>query len=150
MEYSHIDSSGIIPLAKRSGEWKVFLIQYRGYEQFWGCPKGHLEPKETHQEAACRELKEETSLEVLRFLHEEPILEEFHWFKNGERRHKRVLIYLAEVTGDVFLQKEEIVGGEWFSLPEAIEKVAHQEGKATLRKAQRLMVNDIGEAQARR
>jgi 8-oxo-dGTP pyrophosphatase MutT (NUDIX family) len=147
MEYSQIDSSGIIPLTKRSGEWRVFLIQYRGYEQFWGCPKGHLESKETHKEAARRELKEETNLEVLRFINEKPILEEFHWVKNGKRRHKRVLFYLAEVVGDVCLQKEEIVGGEWLSLPEAIEKVAHQEGKATLRKAQRLIANDIGEAQ---
>jgi bis(5'-nucleosidyl)-tetraphosphatase len=150
MKIDRIDSSGIIPLLKENGEWKVFLIQYRGYKQFWGCPKGHLEGNESYEQAARRELKEETGLEIHRFLHNEPLLEEFHWFKSGERRLKRVLFYLAEVSGDVCLQKEEITDGHWFSLPEAIQKVAHPEGKATLIQTQKLLSSDIDEVQVLR
>jgi len=84
-----INSAGIIPLSKQNGEWKVFLIQYRGYERFWGCPKGHLQPEETHEEAACRELNEETGLKVMRLLHADPLLEEFYWMKEGERCSSR-------------------------------------------------------------
>lgn len=134
-----MNSSGIIPLSKIDGEWNVFLIQYRGYEQFWGCPKGHIEPNETPEDAAIRELKEETDLEVKAFLQPEPLLEEFYWHKNGERLLKQVLFFIAEVTGTPNLQKEEIVGGAWFTLPTAIEKVLHPEGKATLIQTQQIL-----------
>ena len=137
-----IDSSGIIPFSKIDGEWKVFLIQYRGYEQYWGCPKGHLEPNETHEEAARRELKEETGLEVVHLLQKEPILEEFYWLKGNERRLKRTLFFIAEVEGEINLQNEEIVDGQWFSLTEAIAKVVHPEGKATLKQAEKLLIGN--------
>lgn len=134
-----IESSGVIPLSRDREGWKVFLIQYKGYEQFWGCPKGHLNADETHEEAASRELKEETGLEIKRFLSNEPILEEFYWVRKGERLLKRVLFYVAEVEGEISLQNEEIVDGKWFSLPEAIDKVIHSEGKETLKQVNNLL-----------
>lgn len=127
-----IFSSGIIPLAKQEGKWKVFLIQHRGFEKFWSCPKGHIEPSETVEEAACRELKEETGLIVKRFLQDTPLLEEFHWMKNNEKSVKRVLYFIAEVHGEIHLDHHEIAGGNWFSIPEAIAIIEHPEGKATL------------------
>ncbi len=131
-----IDSAGIIPLSKEKDGWKVFLIQYRGYEQFWGCPKGRIEPKETSIQAAQRELFEETGLTVKTFFKNEPLLEEFYWFKKDEKCLKRILFYIAEVEGKVELQKEEIVNGQWFTLLEAIEKMAHLEGKEVLRRVE--------------
>lgn len=135
-----IDTSGIIPLCKINGEWKVFLIQYRDYEQFWGCPKGHLQPNESHLEAAGRELTEETGLDIKRLIANDPILEEFYWFKKGERTLKRILFFIAEVRGHICLQKEEIVAGQWFSIPEAIHKILHPEGKATLKKMMQILL----------
>lgn len=43
------------------GYIKVLLVQSKG--QFWGPPKGSLEPEESIIEAAIREVKEETGLE---------------------------------------------------------------------------------------
>ena len=140
MTHGHsIYSCGIVPLSKKSGEWKVFLIYHRGYEQYWSCPKGHLEPNETPKQAACRELKEETGLDVLSILHTEPLLEEFYWDNKGQSVLKRVLFFVAEVEGEIELQNEEIAGGYWFSFPEAMEKVMHPEGKATLKQAERIL-----------
>lgn len=136
-----IQSSGVIPLSKQSGHWKVFLISHRGHEQYWCCPKGHVEPGETHQEAAFRELKEETNLEILQLLSKEPILEEFTFSKKGETILKRVLFFVAEVEGTVILQNEEIADGQWYTLSEAIEKTVHAEGKATLRKVQKILMS---------
>ena len=134
-----IHSSGIIPLCKKNGQWNVFLVQYQGYEHYWGCPKGHLLPNETHKEAAIRELQEETGLQIKLFLKEDPLLEEFYWVKNGERLLKRVLFFVAEVEGKICLQKEEIIDGQWLTLPAAIEKVVHAEGKTTLKKVEQFL-----------
>ncbi|MBS0621788.1 MAG: NUDIX domain-containing protein [Verrucomicrobia bacterium] len=131
------NSSGIVPLSKESGMWKVLLIQHLGYEQYWGCPKGQLEVNETHEEAARRELKEEIRLDIRCFLKKEPIFEEFYWFKQGERLLKRILFYMAEVEGEINLQKEEIVAAKWFSLAEAVEKVVHLEGKETMKQVEK-------------
>lgn len=138
MKYNS-NASGIIPLRRESGEWKVFLIHHLHYEQFWGCPKGHVEPNETPEQAALRELEEETGLQIERFLHKDPLLEEFYWFRNDEKLLKRVLFFVAEVKGEVQLQKEEIAGGQWFALPDAIQKVAHPEGKATLKQVELIL-----------
>lgn len=143
MDFDHsnpINSSGIIPVSKDSGEWRVFLIQYRGYEQYWGCPKGHIEPGEAPLQAARRELMEETGLEIKKLLHDCPILEEFWWMKNEERQLKRVLFFIAEVDGQVLLQKNEISDGRWFTFPDAIKQIVHPEGKTTLKQVEQIFV----------
>lgn len=132
-------SCGIIPLTKNGDEWKVFLIQHRNYEQYWTCPKGRVEPGETPEMTAVRELKEETGLEVRRFLQKEPLLEEFYWFNNGEKQLKRVLFFVAEVKGQVHIQDEEIVHGEWVPLLQAAGRIVHPEGKETLKQVEQIV-----------
>lgn len=132
-------SCGIVPLLKSAGEWKVFLIQHRNFEQYWTCPKGHIEAGETPEIAAIRELNEETGLEVCRFLQQEPLLEEFYWLNNGVRQFKRVLFFVAEVKGKVSLQNQEISNGEWVPLSQAVLRIAHPEGKETLRRVEQIV-----------
>lgn len=125
------ESFGIVPLVKKQGHWSVFLIQHRkaGY---WGFPKGHAEPGELPQEAARRELKEETNLDIVRFLRQEPLLEKYRFFKAGKPIDKQVSYFIAEVTGKVKLQAHEISDGLWVSLSDATQKITHKEGKEIL------------------
>ena len=134
-----VPAAGIIPLSKQKGHWKVFLISHRGYEEYWSCPKGHPKPGEMPQDAACRELKEETNLEVQRLISKDPLIEEFTFVKEGQTILKKVLFFVAEVQGTIQLQHEEIVDGRWFTLQEAIEITQHKEGKATLRQVQKIL-----------
>lgn len=132
------ESFGVIPLSKQGGKWEVFLIQHqRG--RYWGFPKGHAETGETPQEAAFRELKEETNLEIVRYLQDEPLLEQYHFMADGRRVFKQVLYYIAEVQGQVQLQEKEIQNGIWLPLHEAIEKVTHPEGKAILSQVEKIV-----------
>jgi len=134
------ESFGIVPLMKQNGEWAVFLIQHRG-GRYWGFPKGHAEPNETPLEAASRELKEETHLDLVRLLQNEPLQEQY-WFQiEGKRVFKKVTYFIAEVSGTVVLQQSEINDGVWVPLSEAMDKLTHAEGKAILAEVLKLLSN---------
>lgn len=131
-------SFGVIPLSKGEGKWKVFLVQHK-HARYWGFPKGHPEPGESPLQTAVRELKEETNLDIVRYLQEEPLTEEYRFTFDSRRIHKRVFYYVAEVEGEIALQNKEIEDGKWVSFPEAIDQVTHQEGKSILQQVVKIL-----------
>lgn len=127
----HEESFGVIPLSKERGQWEVFLIQHnRGH--YWGFPKGHAEKGESPHEAAFRELKEETNLNFVRLVREDPFIEQYQFSAEGKKIFKRVFYFVAEVSGKIQLQAKEIQDGIWLPLPEALKRVTHSEGKSIL------------------
>ena len=120
------------------GQWEVFLIQHNR-SGYWGFPKGHAEVDETPEQAAFRELKEETNLEPVRILQKEPLMEQYTFMMDGERIFKRVSYFIAEVGGTVELQSQEIHDGRWVLLPEALTQLTHQEGKSLLAQVEKTL-----------
>ena len=57
----HEVSAGGVVMRKNNNQLEV-LIVHRNERNDWSLPKGHLKQKETLQEAALREVKEETSI----------------------------------------------------------------------------------------
>ena len=96
IEVRQDESFGVIPLRKGQKHWEVFLIQHNR-SGYWGFPKGHAEEGETPQEAAFRELKEETNLELVHLLQKEPLMEQYTFMMDGLRVFKRVSYFIAEV-----------------------------------------------------
>ncbi len=138
MTTAHDQSFGIVPFSKASGRWEVFLIQHQK-ARYWGFPKGHPEPGETAQQTALRELKEETNLDLLRFIRDEPFTEQYTFTLEGKKIFKTVSYFAAEVGGSIKLQKKEILSGMWIALPEAIEKATHQESKDILLQVEKIL-----------
>lgn len=134
----HEESFGVIPLSKEKGEWEVFLIQHHR-SGYWGFPKGHAELNEIPEEAAFRELKEETNLEPIRLLQIEPLTEQYSFLMEGRRIFKKVSYFIAEVKGKVVLQKKEIHDGKWLSLSQAYHQLTHPEGKSILAQVEKLL-----------
>lgn len=134
----HDESFGVIPLSKVNGRWEVFLIQHNR-SGYWGFPKGHAEAAETPAQAAFRELKEETNLESVSLLQSEPLMEQYTFMMEGQRVFKKVLYYIAEVKGEIRLQKQEIHDGVWLPFPEAYNRVTHQEGREILAKVEKIL-----------
>ena len=108
-------SLGIIPCRFTKGVWEVFLIQQRAGH--WCFCKGHPEVTDkSEREAACRELKEETNMEVKRFLFEDTVQEMYGFeYRKKTWKDKTVEYWLAEVKDDTIikLQDEEVQSCKW-------------------------------------
>lgn len=120
---------GIIPLQKRGGEWWLLLIQHL-HGKHWSFPKGHLEGNETPWQAAERELLEETGLHTTRLLFETPLRESY--FIAPRNSLKTVDYFLAEVEGEVVLQKAEISAFCWQPLQQAASLITFPEARRLL------------------
>ena len=124
-------SYGIIPFLKQGAEWKVFVILHKKGNH-WGFPKGHAEGEETPKEAAKRELKEETGLEVDEFLLRAPLSEHYTFYRNRKKVLKTASYFPALVSGTVALQEVEIREGRWLGFDMAMKTLTFSEGRALL------------------
>lgn len=123
----HDQSYGIIPLRFQNKQPEVLLVQHQAGH--WAFPKGHPELNESPQQAAARELLEETGLQVERFLSSETFNETYYFTFKGEKFHKQVHYFLALVTGTVIIQELEIQNSRWVHLEEAENLMTFSEGK---------------------
>lgn len=117
----------------REGEPLVALIATRGRAR-WGLPKGAVSEGETSEQAALREVNEETGLEarIVRML---DTIE--YYFRAGDTLiRKRVDFYLMLFTGgELRPQLSEVDDVEWVPLPEAIERASFESEKKLLQTA---------------
>ena len=125
-------SYGVIPVMYKDQIPYLLLIQH--HSGFWGFPKGHKEKDETDLEAASRELKEETRLDLMKLLYDEPFVENYRFRHKGQPISKKVLYYLALVDGDLFVQVEEVKDAKWVPVTQAESFATYSEGKALVRK----------------
>ncbi len=130
------ESFGIIPLRKNQKKWQVFLV-CKNENRYWGFPKGHKEKNEKGIEAAARELKEETSLTVKRFLDLDPLIETYTFHYKKEIIYKTVYYFIAEVEGEAMVDQREIAQGEWLSFADAERRLTYAEAKKVLSDVQK-------------
>lgn len=125
---------GVIPFRRHQGQWQVLLIQHRK-GLYWAFPKGHAEANEAPQQAAERELHEETGLSVKKWIVSEPLREAYSFMRGKQAVDKEVHYFLAEVEGRVSLQSREIAASRWSTLNEAPDIITYQESRGICRKA---------------
>ena len=103
-------------------------------KSYWGFPKGHIDPKESSQDAAVREIREETGLGVTVV---SKIGDSKYVFQvNGEKIFKVVIMFLMEAKNDeVSIQQEELIDAAWFEPEEALSKLSFPADKTLLKKA---------------
>jgi mutator protein MutT len=99
-----------------------------------GLPKGHLDGGETPEEAAKREVAEETGVtaELIEKLGEV----EYNYERRGRRRAKRVVFYLFEYrSGSLEDHDQEIEDARWMPLEEAAEALTYPGEREIVRRA---------------
>ena len=110
----------------------------------WCLPKGHLENDETLQQAAAREVEEETGIEG-RVLTELGTID--YWFATDQRRvHKFVHHYLLEATGGhLTIENDpdhEAIDVAWLPLREAHEHLTFPNERRIARQAWHRLAGD--------
>ncbi len=94
----------------------------------WSLPKGHIESGESPEEAALREVMEETGIQS-RIAHSLGVID-FWFMAGGKRIHKTVHHYLFhEVGGTLAPQVTEVDEVGWFPLHEIVERLAYPDEK---------------------
>lgn len=97
----------------------------------WSLPKGHLEAGESAEQAAVREVFEETGItgQVLA-----PLGTIDFWFvAEGRRVHKTVHHFLLEAVGGELSDADiEVVDVRWFALPEVASVLAYADERRLL------------------
>lgn len=126
-------SSGGAVLSFRDGAPFVALIATRGRTR-WGLPKGAVSEGETSEQAALREVNEETGLDASIIKPLDTI--EYFFRAGGTLIRKRVDFYLMNYVGGTLTpQLSEVDDVEWVALPEAIERASFDSEKKLLEMA---------------
>ena len=106
-----------------------------GTKFLWSLPKGHIEEGETPEQAAIREVKEETGIDssISRSLG----VIDFWFMAGGKRIHKTVHHFLfTEVGGDIAPQESEVDAVDWFPLNEIVSQLAYSDEKKLIAKSE--------------
>jgi len=120
--------------------------------QRWGLPKGHVESGESIQQAAVREVAEETGLhgQVMGKLGEITYRFTNRWTEGKPVRvFKRVHFYLIRwADGDVEGHDYEVDEACWFPIETAMTTLSYATEKKILRQAQDLIRSEADKATA--
>ena len=99
-----------------------------GKRILWSLPKGHIEEGETPEEAALREVQEETG--IVSVIEKSLGVIDFWFMAGGKRIHKTVHHYLFRENGGLLAaQESEVDEVAWFPLTEIVDRLAYPDEK---------------------
>jgi 8-oxo-dGTP pyrophosphatase MutT (NUDIX family) len=129
---SEISAGGVV--YRRVGDTYEIVAVHRNRHTDWSLPKGHIEKGETPEQAALREVKEETGLDA-RIVAE---LGEVVYFyrRPGGLIRKVVYHFLMEHTGGEFGPPNwEVDEVRWIDIDQADTLLTYKNDQGTVRKA---------------
>jgi 8-oxo-dGTP pyrophosphatase MutT (NUDIX family) len=121
-------SSGGFVISKSDPNLVALMARFnRGGKLEWCIPKGHLEQNETSEQAAIREVFEETGLEAEIIQHLGEV--NYQFIQDGAKISKTVHVYLMQQTGgELSFDKDphkEASELEWVRVSELLARLSH-------------------------
>jgi 8-oxo-dGTP pyrophosphatase MutT (NUDIX family) len=135
-------SAGGFVISKSDPKLVALMARFnRGGKLEWCIPKGHLEQNETSEQAALREVFEETGLEAEIIEHLGEV--NYQFIQDGSKISKTVHVYLMQQTGgDLSFENDphkEASELEWVQASELLARLSHGNEKRIAAKALELI-----------
>ncbi len=112
------------------GDAELILVHRRRYGGDWGLPKGKLHPDETWQEAALREVREETGCEV----ELGPFAGATSYPVNGMIKAVRFW-HMRCLAADLYPRDDEVVTVVWLPPDQAQQRMTYESERSLLSNA---------------
>jgi 8-oxo-dGTP pyrophosphatase MutT (NUDIX family) len=138
-------SAGAIILREMEGQLKIALAHHQRDTKSWVLPKGHVEENESLEQAARREIYEETGLDNIQLIKHLGTIMRESVESNGDVKQKTIHLYLAYALDNRLPQAPsdpKFLEVGWFSPVEAITLLPYEEGQAFLREHLGLLFNE--------
>ena len=104
----------------------------------WSLPKGHIEAGESPEQAAIREVREETGIESE--IQKSLGVIDFWFMAGGKRIHKTVHHFVfKEKGGRISPQVSEVDDVRWFPLNEIVDRLAYPDEKKLIARFKELL-----------
>ena len=128
-ETAEVKAAGGVVWRRGPGGIEV-AVAHRPHRQDWSLPKGKLDPGESFEQAAVREVMEETGFttELL-----EPLGEIS--YRDRKARPKRVRYWLMEAVEGEFAPNDEVDEVRWVDVEEAAALLNYERDTELVRKA---------------
>jgi 8-oxo-dGTP pyrophosphatase MutT (NUDIX family) len=133
MRPNEISSGGVVVRRSPDG-YEVCLVNDGRY---WGFPKGHVDPGETPEVAALREISEETGIQCESLALRSPLPPSEYVFRrpnHGPLVFKRVYHFVVETPAGTELHPDpaEIAEAAWLSFDDARARLTFKDTVAVL------------------
>ena len=127
-------SAGVVTFHHADGQRKYLLLHYvKGH---WGFPRGHLEAGETPEQAAMRELAEETGLTHVFLLSGFNERLTYYFTRSGKPIFAEVTFFMAESPAKAVTISDEHIGFRWLPYTMAVKALTFRNEQDLLSKAE--------------
>ena len=132
-----VAAGGLVYRWEKGELWLLMILDQYGH---WTWPKGLVEEGESLEEAAVREVGEETGLEVDS---KEALTPVTYWYtRRGQRIHKEVHFFLMTKRGGRLRpQLEEIADVQWVTVDEVLRRLSYENSREMVEEARRKLEN---------
>lgn len=135
----HQYSAGIVIYRIGIKGLEYLLLHYTSGH--WDFPKGKVEARETLEEAAIRELNEETALTAQLDPYFKHQLSYFFTDRQGNKVHKTVTFFVGQAREGTIVLSDEHQGYEWVCFTDGVTQVTYANAKTLLQEAHKYIMH---------
>jgi len=133
-------TAGAIIFRKKWFGRQYLVLQHATIDRYWGLVKGHIEKGETDEQAAIREVQEETGLNEIKIIPDYKEKTNYFFVQKGKKIHKEVIWFLGEAIGakkvNISVEHQD---WKWVSFQKAMKILTFEKDNNLIKKAEELL-----------